>query len=156
MCGDHPLVSINLVTANRRDMLAAAIESACAQTYRPIELVVVDNHSSDGSPEAVQQRWPEARVIRLHRNIGCQPGRNIGMKNCRGKYIFNLDDDGLLEPAAIERIVERFEAEPALGIICAATPPLEERGTPVDPAAPAYYRGNFRSEIGRASCRERG
>jgi GT2 family glycosyltransferase len=139
-----PLVSINVVTRNRREQVLAALASAEAQTYRPLEMVVVDNNSEDGTAEAIEQRWPEAKVIRLHRNIGCQPGRNIGMKNCRGKYIFNLDDDGVLEPRCIERIVERFETEPELAVICAATPPLEAQGEPIDESALGRYRGTFR------------
>lgn len=142
---DKPLVTINVVTSNRRDKLLAAIESAYAQNYRPVELVVVDNNSTDGSPEAVEQRWPDAKVIRIHRNIGCQPGRNVGMKNARGKYIFNLDDDGILHPEAIERVVEVFEAQPEVAIVCVATPPLEHQGQPIPNGQLPRYCGNFRS-----------
>lgn len=139
-----PLVSINVVTCNRRPAVLKALASAEMQTYRPIELVLVDNNSKDGTADVIEARYPDVRVIRLHRNIGCQPGRNIGMKNCRGKYIFNLDDDGVLHPECISRIVTRFEAEPELAIICAATPPLEQVGGDIDGAAPALYRGSFR------------
>ncbi len=121
---EMPLVTINIVTRNRRDALKRAIESAYAQTYRPIELVVVDNDSSDGSVEMVERDFPDVKVIRLHRNIGCQPGRNIGMKNSRGKYIFNLDDDGVLEPHATEKMVARFEDEEDVVLVAAAIEPL--------------------------------
>ena len=124
MTNDNPLVTINIVTRNRVDELCRAIESAHAQTYRPIEIVVVDNDSSDGSVETVMRRWPEIHMIQLHRNTGCQPGRNIGMKNSRGKYIYNLDDDGALDPNAIERIVARFEAEPDVALVSASVQPL--------------------------------
>ncbi len=115
-----PLVTINIVTRNRKDALKRAVQSAYAQTHRPIEVVIVDNDSDDGSPEMIETEWPEIRVIRIHTNIGCQPGRNIGMKNSRGKYIFNLDDDGHLHPQAIEKVVRRFEAEPDVALITAA------------------------------------
>lgn len=125
--GDAPLVSINIVTRNRRDALKKAIESVFKQTYAPMELVVVDNDSSDGSADMVEQEWPNVRVIRIHRNIGCQPGRNIGMKNCRGKYIFNLDDDGWLHPEAIQRIVQRFEMDEGVALIMAAVEVPEDK-----------------------------
>lgn len=126
MSDAKPLVTVNIVTRNRTQALSKAIESAYGQTYRPVEVVVVDNDSSDGSPEMVESRWPDVRLIRLHHNLGCQPGRNIGMKNSRGKYIFNLDDDGALEPTAIERVVARFEAEPDVAVVAAAILPMTE------------------------------
>ncbi|HPJ71728.1 MAG TPA: glycosyltransferase [bacterium] len=86
-----PLFSVTIVTRNRRKELKRALTSVFTQHYRPIEVVVVDNDSGDGSGEMVREKWPEVRLIELHRNIGCQPGRNIAMKNCRGEFIFNLD-----------------------------------------------------------------
>jgi glycosyltransferase involved in cell wall biosynthesis len=117
---NNPLVSINIVTRNRCDALKRALASVYEQTYQPIEVVIVDNDSADESPEMVEERFPEAHLIKLHHNIGCQPGRNIGMKNSRGKYIFNLDDDGWLEKTAIEKIVDCFENDSRIGLIMAA------------------------------------
>lgn len=112
-----PLFSITIVTRNRRTELNRALESIHTQQYRPFEVIVVDNASQDGSAAFVDKHWPAVRLIRLHRNIGCQPARNIGMANCSGKYIFNLDDDGWLHPQTLNRVVERFEREPELSII---------------------------------------
>jgi len=111
------LFSVNIATRNRKDELIRAIDSVYTQNYRPYEIVVVDNASGDGTPQLISSRWPEIRLIRLHHNIGCQPARNIGMANCRGTYIFNLDDDGWLHPHTLERTAERFEQEPELFLI---------------------------------------
>ena len=124
-----PLFSVNIVTRNRQEKLKHAILSVYSQKYRPIEVVVVDNASSDGTPQVVKKEWPQIKLIQLHRNIGCQPGRNIGMKNCNGKYIFNLDDDGVLAPEAIESIVRRFEYDDDLAVIESETPPLEKESS---------------------------
>ncbi|MDX9972397.1 MAG: glycosyltransferase [FCB group bacterium] len=139
------LVSVNIVTRNRREALAKAIHSVCNQTYQPIELVVVDNDSSDGSADMVESEWPQARVIRIHRNIGCQPGRNIGMKNCRGTYIFNLDDDGWLEPSTIKQIVDRFRKDDAVGLIMAGivAPEGSYASTPTNVPYEQRVIGNF-------------
>lgn len=126
---EHPLLSVNIVTRNRKDALAKALRSIRQQTYAPIEIVVVDNDSSDGTVDMLETDWPGVHLIKLHRNIGCQPGRNIGMKNCKGKYIFNLDDDGWLEPAALEQIVARFERDDRIGLIMAA---IQEPGRSED------------------------
>jgi len=122
---NDPLFSINIVTRNREKELRRAILSVYSQKYRPIEIVIVDNASSDGTAQVVKEEWPRIKLIELHRNIGCQPGRNIGMKNCNGKYIFNLDDDGVLAPEALESIVRRFEYDADLAVIESETPPLE-------------------------------
>ena len=123
------LVTIAIVTRNRRNLLAKAIRSVLEQTHSPLECVVVDNSSQDDTVEMIERNWPDIKVIRLSRNIGCQPGRNIAMANCRGRYVFNLDDDGALDPQAIERIVSRFESDPMLGVIDCWTPALESSKT---------------------------
>ena len=119
------LVSIAIVTMNRKDLLIRAIDSAYSQTYQHIEIILVDNASDDGTVDVISKLFPLVRIIRLHRNIGCQPGRNIAMANCKGKFIFNLDDDGILDPNAIERIVKRFESDHNVGIINCWTPDFE-------------------------------
>ncbi|MEA1928406.1 MAG: glycosyltransferase [Candidatus Auribacterota bacterium] len=113
------LFSINIVTRNRREELKRAIRSVYSQKYRPVEIVVVDNASDDGTPDMVREEWPEIRLIELHRNIGCQPGRNIGMKNCRGKYIFNLDDDGWLDKETLSLISNEFKGDHQLFVVSA-------------------------------------
>ena len=112
-----PLVSVLVVTWNRREELAKSLESVVAQTYPNHELVVVDNASTDGSADLVRERFPRAFLIRSHKNIGCPSGRNLGFANCRGKYVYMLDDDGWLELDALERAVERGESDDALGVI---------------------------------------
>ena len=92
-----PLVSIQIVTWNRRDELARCLESALAQTYKNIEIVVVDNASTDDSAQMVGQEFPNVRLVRVEKNLGCPSGRNFGFAHCRGKYIYLLDDDGWLK-----------------------------------------------------------
>ncbi|VFQ47462.1 glycosyltransferase family 2 protein [Desulfoluna butyratoxydans] len=125
MKDSEPLFSVAIVTQNRCQSLCRAIDSVYRQTYAPIEIVLVDNASSDNSVEVVRDKWPEIKIIRLHRNVGCQPGRNIAMMNCKGKYIFNLDDDGELDCRAIELMAARFELDEKLAVICCSTPPIE-------------------------------
>jgi GT2 family glycosyltransferase len=145
MTQTNVLVSIAMVTRNRRDLLAKAIRSAYMQTYRPLEYIVVDNNSQDDTVAMVELNWPDIKVIRVHKNIGCQPGRNIAMKNCKGKYIFNLDDDGELDPLAIENIVNRFELDPEIAVIECSTPALEQKCKPVNDASMRErWQANFR------------
>ena len=128
------LVSVSIVTRNRSNLLDKAIRSAYNQTYNNIEIVLVDNASIDNTVEMVRKKWPDVKIIQMHKNIGCQPGRNIAMANCRGKYIFNLDDDGLLAPYTINAIVNRFELDSDIAVIDCYTPPIEQS---------KYYRPSF-------------
>jgi GT2 family glycosyltransferase len=113
----NSLVSILLVTWNRKEELARSLDSAIAQTYGNIEIVVVDNASTDGTAGFVRKQYPDVRLIESHRNLGCPSGRNLGMANCRGEYIYSLDDDGWLEPDAVEKAVEMADREPSLGAV---------------------------------------
>ena len=112
-----PQDSILIVTWNRREELRRCLESARAQTGVACEIVVVDNASTDGTAELVGEEFPEARLIRAPRNLGCPSGRNLGFTHCRGKYIYMLDDDGWLAPDAVAAVLRRAESDPAIGVV---------------------------------------
>jgi len=112
-----PLVSIEIVTWNRKAELSRCLESVRAQTYPQCEIVVVDNASTDGTAELVASAFPEVRLVRAGTNLGCPSGRNLGFPHCRGQYIYMLDDDGWLERDAIERAVCRAEADASIGVV---------------------------------------
>ncbi|MFA6133502.1 MAG: glycosyltransferase family 2 protein [Phycisphaerae bacterium] len=114
---EHPLVSVLVVTWNRREELAKSLESVVVQTYPNYEIVVVDNASTDGSSDLVRQRFPQALLIRSYKNLGCPSGRNLGFANCKGKYVYMLDDDGWLERDALEKAVARAQSDQSLGVI---------------------------------------
>ena len=88
----NPFISVVIITWNRRQYVLRAIESVFKQPYRPIEVVVADSASTDGTAEDIEEAYPEVRVIRLHRNMGCPEGRNVALANCTGEIIFSLLD----------------------------------------------------------------
>ena len=122
-------VSINIVTRNRQAMLKLAIKSILSQTVLPLEIIVVDNASTDQSVCMLKHDFPEVHLIQMHRNVGCQPGRNIGMANCNGEIIFNMDDDGTLAPNAIEQVVEAFKTHSEVGLVAALVRVPEDKAT---------------------------
>ncbi len=97
--GQDPLVSIIIPCYNGEAYLQAAIESALAQSYRPVEILVVDDGSTDRS-SAIAQKFP-VRYI-WQENRGLTASRNRGIRESRGNYIVFLDADDLLKPEAIE------------------------------------------------------
>lgn len=142
---NRPLVSIMIVTWNRRSEVMRSIESARAQTYPNTEIVVVDNASDDGTADAVRERFADVRVIEGWKNLGCPTGRNLGLANCRGKYAYQLDDDGWLEEHALERAVARAESDPDLAVVMSVIHEVDERGVVVrkHPAERPLYIGTF-------------
>jgi GT2 family glycosyltransferase len=115
---NNPLVSVAILTWNRRQQVFRAIESVLKQTYRPIELVVVDSASTDGTVDAITTAYPSVKVIRLHRNLGCPEGRNVALANCTGDVLYALDDDGWLAENTLQVCVDRFNENPRLGVVC--------------------------------------
>jgi GT2 family glycosyltransferase len=111
-----PLVSIVILSWNRKEKLKYVLTKLREQSYPNIEIIVVDNGSTDGTVEEVERKFTEVKLIKLPRNIGLE-GYNIGFKNAKGKYIVVLDDDSYPEKDAIERGIIEFEKDAALGII---------------------------------------
>lgn len=91
----HPQLSIIIPTHNRPHLLIAAVQSALNQTYADLEVVVVD----DASTEPVQlPENPRLRVIRLEKSVGGAGARNVGTREARGRWVTYLDDDDYLLP----------------------------------------------------------
>jgi glycosyltransferase involved in cell wall biosynthesis len=104
---DAPLVSVIVPVFNGRDHVVVAIESALAQSMDRLEVVVVDDGSSDGSgelAESIAGRDPRVRVIRQE-NRGLSGARNTGLRESRGTYVGFLDADDLWLPEKLERQV---------------------------------------------------
>jgi hypothetical protein len=110
-------IAVAILTWNRAVELSMALESVKAQTRPADEIVVVDSASTDDTCQLVRQRYPEAKLVRLHRNMGCPVGRNIALANCTTEIIYSLDDDGRLHPHCLEVIEQVFVEKPKAGIV---------------------------------------
>jgi glycosyl transferase family 2 len=96
-------VSIVVPTRDRPELLARAVDSALAQTYQPIEVVVVD----DGSADPVDlPSDPRLRVVRHASSRGSSTSRNSGLHSARGRWVTFLDDDDRLLPHMVEVSLE--------------------------------------------------
>lgn len=94
------LVSIIIPTHNRADIVSETIDSVFAQLYTKIELIVVDDHSTDDTEEVIKRKQAENklydfRYIKSSRKGGCA-ARNIGITHCKGEYIQFFDDDDIM------------------------------------------------------------
>jgi glycosyltransferase involved in cell wall biosynthesis len=112
------LVSIVVPVYNRGALLVEAVNSALAQTYRPIEIIVVDDASTDDTPriiESLAAAHPEVRSVRRP-NGGPGLARETGRLAARGDFIQYLDSDDLLLPRKLDLQVAALRARPECGI----------------------------------------
>lgn len=89
---DGPLVSVILPVYNRAWCVERAIRSVLAQTYRPIELIVVDDGSTDGTREVVE-RFGASLTLLVQERSGAYPARNLGLRHARGELVAFADSD---------------------------------------------------------------
>ncbi len=114
--GRAPVVSAVIPNWKRKDDLVDAIEAIKAQTYPVSEIIVVDNNSSDGTREMIEERFPEVNFIESPHNIVIQ-ALNIGAKTARGDVILHQDNDGVLAPDAVEKLLSVFERDPSIAVV---------------------------------------
>lgn len=98
------LVSVVITTKNRKDLLLRAIDSVRNQTYKEIEIIVVDDASTDGTKEICENMDDLVYVyIPLNESKGGNYARNLGIKTANGEYIAFLDDDDYWEVSKIQK-----------------------------------------------------
>lgn len=108
----RPLVSVIIPTHNRANLLRRAINSALSQDYNNIEIIVVDDHSTDETEKVMQgilQCCPSVRYLRLTDNYGANAARNLGIRATKGHFICGLDDDDEFHPERIRRLVAEYD-----------------------------------------------
>ncbi|NJD77325.1 MAG: glycosyltransferase family 2 protein [Candidatus Methanoperedens sp.] len=112
-------VSVVVANWNRKDDLKECLESIKNETYKNIEVIVVDNHSTDGSIEMVRSEFPEVKLIIMpDSSYGACETFNIGFANTTGEYIIVMDNDAVMGGHnTVEKIVEEFQKNPRTGII---------------------------------------
>lgn len=112
-------LSYVLITHNRRDALLNTLGRIAAHTDTPrddYEVVVVDNNSSDGTAEALAERFPHVVLLRSGENLG-MPARNIGLDAAGGDYIAILDDDSYPAPGSVDRAMSYMDAHETVGAV---------------------------------------
>jgi hypothetical protein len=111
-----PLVSIVIPTRNYADYVVQAIRSGLLQGYQPIEIVVVDDGSSDDTPAVLREFEGAIQVVRLE-GLGVSAARNAGLARARGEYVVCLDADDLLVSGGLAAQVARFERHPDIDAV---------------------------------------
>lgn len=111
----EPLVSVVLVNLDCGRFVDLVLPTVARQTHPALEVLVVDNGSTDGSPEAIEAGYPAVRVLRLGTNTGFSHALNVGIRSTRGEYVLSLNFDVVLEPGFVAALVAVLEADPRAG-----------------------------------------
>lgn len=136
-------VSVVVPTYQRADVLPRALRSVANQSHRPLEVVVVDDGSTDGTRRVVEAFRPKSDLeVVYHRqeNAGCAAARNQGLALADGEWVLFLDSDDALEPGAVAGLLEAARAAdasfaygPAMEVLAGG---VERLNRPVAAAAP--------------------
>jgi N-acetylglucosaminyl-diphospho-decaprenol L-rhamnosyltransferase len=113
---DEPRVAVVVVSWNSREDLPGCLRSLEAGG-QPLEVVVVDNASADGSAAAAREALPSARVIEAGANLGFGRASNLGWRATRAPYVLFLNPDAAIAPGAIEVMAGVLDTRPEVGIV---------------------------------------
>src|SRR5438128_3215870 len=97
-------VTVIMPVFNREHLVRRALESVLSQTYKPDQIIAVDDGSTDGTPAILRSFSPSVTVL-AQNNQGPYPARNLALQHARGDYIAFLDSDDLWMPLKLEKQV---------------------------------------------------
>jgi glycosyltransferase involved in cell wall biosynthesis len=124
-----PLVSVLLSVHNDARFLAAAVESVRRQTADDLELIVVDDASTDETPAVLSAvRDPRLRLLRNEQQLGLAASLNRGLGEAQGRYVARLDADDVALPQRLESQLARMAATPSVAAVGTAVLDLDETG----------------------------
>ena len=124
-------VSIIIPMFNAERYIASTLESALTQTYKNLEILIVDDGSTDRSVEICQQFKDERIKIIRQQNRGGSGARNTGIRNAKGEYLAFLDADDMWLPQKIEKHISHLESSPTIGVSFSYSRFIDESGTPL-------------------------
>lgn len=110
-------VSVVIVSFNARPYLLQCLSSLAAHVTLPLEVVVVDNASADGSAEAVRSGHPAVHVIENRANLGFAAACNRGLREARAPYCLLLNSDAEVCPGSLEALAAVLDERPDVGIV---------------------------------------
>lgn len=136
---ERPLVSVVIPNWNGAHHLPVCLDALRAQTYPHIEVLLVDNGSTDGSQSLVSEQYPEVRLLALERNLGLTGGNNAGFRAAQGEILISLNNDTEADPRFVESLTEALLEHPEAGLAAAKMLLFDRRDT-IHSAGDGYGR----------------
>ena len=115
------IVHLSIITINYNGLKdTCELISTLPLEDKSIEVIVVDNASTQDEASVIEERYPQVKVIRSKENLGFAGGNNLGIKAARGKYLFFLNNDTLLKPQTsnLRSLITHLESSPKMGMVC--------------------------------------
>jgi GT2 family glycosyltransferase len=111
------VISAIVVNWNGRQYLSECLDALLAQEPPVAEVLLIDNHSDDGSRELVAERYPSVRIVDTGSNAGPCRARNLGMSLAREELCLMLDNDVVLHPGALAALLREMQADPQAAMV---------------------------------------
>ena len=105
---ENPLVSVIVLNYNAGELLLNCIKSIKKSAYKNLEIIVVDNISTDKSQKICKEKYPDIKLIQNDKNFGYCEGNNIGIREAKGDYIIILNPDTIVESNWIEELISAY------------------------------------------------
>lgn len=112
----NPLVSIILVAHNGMDHIQKCLDSVIRQAYENIEIILVDNASTDGTADFVKEHYPQVRQIRNKKNLAYGPGNDVGVSIAEGDLLLFLNHDTLVTDDFLLELIRAMEGDPEIAV----------------------------------------
>jgi len=141
-----PSVSVIVINLNGQQFLTQCLDSIYDQEYPgdKVEIILVDNGSTDDSVEFIQEQYPKVRIIAAGQNLGFSGGNNCGAEAATGDYLALLNNDAWAEPNWLQTMVQAAQNN----VACIASRMLDETGQTID------FAGSVMNLYGRAFQRD--
>jgi len=144
-----PLASVIVLNWNGEALIAECVDSLLAQTYPRLEILIVDNASTDRSASLIRERYGEkVRLIVNPANLGFAAGNNVGIAASRGAYVVLINNDAVADPGWAEALVREAEADPRVGM-CASKIVTYDDPRVIDSAGLLLFRDGLGRGRGR-------
>src|ERR1043165_6856171 len=114
----NDLVSVTIVTYNSGRFIKRCLESVLAQKYQPKEIIVVDNASTDGTIDILEQFEDRCRVYYNDENVGFAAAQNQAIKLSNGEWVLTLNPDVLLLPNFVQALMDAGQFDSKIGTVC--------------------------------------
>ncbi|WHH57423.1 glycosyltransferase family 2 protein [Petroclostridium sp. X23] len=156
---DYKKVLVQIVTYNSEKYIIKCLESLSIQTYNNIEIIIIDNNSSDDTILLVNKYYKETRIIKNGCNIGFSAAHNIGFIVAEAEYILILNPDVILEEQFIANIIAKMAQDSRVGLVTGKvlrmrnyfekTDEIDSTGIFISKSCRAFDRGQAEMDVGQ-------
>ncbi len=141
-------VSVTIVTFNSGRFIKRCLESVLGQKGPDIEVIVVDNNSTDGTRDILEQYEERCTIVQNQRNVGFAAAQNQAILLARGNWVLTLNPDVLLMPSFIQALIDAGKNDPGVGSVCgkllAMSPDFHIDARPRVDSTGIYFTPNLR------------